>query len=201
MHSHDRTLLAKLGFADPDKRGSRDHDLACHYVTLPGNLPKLVSLTLPKSEEELFIRFDVTALEYPVSKGHNQYKVTIGFLDALLLYQLGKKADEKSEPYRVKDGIEFFYEQYALIIEVKIHQIPIGDILRQLHLYEEYLSFHSTTQGATRHYLVVTKWEPTAPELQMLANANIKHLKLSENFDKWMKSQEGGQKKAVCQEI
>jgi hypothetical protein len=27
MHSHDRTLIASLGFADPDK-GRREHELA-----------------------------------------------------------------------------------------------------------------------------------------------------------------------------
>lgn len=34
MHAHDRTLLAKLGFADPD-RGNPLHDLACRYLTQP----------------------------------------------------------------------------------------------------------------------------------------------------------------------
>jgi hypothetical protein len=32
-HSHDRTLLASLGFADPD-RNSDKHGLACRYLTL-----------------------------------------------------------------------------------------------------------------------------------------------------------------------
>lgn len=34
MHSFDRTMLAKFGFADPDKKDSR-HDLACQYVAQP----------------------------------------------------------------------------------------------------------------------------------------------------------------------
>ncbi len=31
MHSHDRTLIAELGFKDPDK-GEPEHDLACNYL-------------------------------------------------------------------------------------------------------------------------------------------------------------------------
>lgn len=31
MHSHDRTLIARLGFSDPDRKDPR-HDLACQYV-------------------------------------------------------------------------------------------------------------------------------------------------------------------------
>lgn len=31
MHSHDRTMIAKLGFADDDKRNP-EHDLACRYL-------------------------------------------------------------------------------------------------------------------------------------------------------------------------
>src|SRR4051794_16944824 len=34
MHSHDRTMVAKLGFADPDKRDDR-HELACQFLVQP----------------------------------------------------------------------------------------------------------------------------------------------------------------------
>jgi hypothetical protein len=34
MHSFDRTLLAKLGFSDPDSR-DRMHDLGCQYLAQP----------------------------------------------------------------------------------------------------------------------------------------------------------------------
>src|ERR1700690_2789619 len=33
-HAHDRTLLASLGFADPDKKDQM-HDLACEYLSQP----------------------------------------------------------------------------------------------------------------------------------------------------------------------
>lgn len=43
MHSHDRTLLSKLGFADPDKKDGR-HDLACQYLAQDEIALKLVDL-------------------------------------------------------------------------------------------------------------------------------------------------------------
>lgn len=33
-HAHDRTLIASMGFADPDKKDAR-HDLACQYLAQP----------------------------------------------------------------------------------------------------------------------------------------------------------------------
>lgn len=36
MHSFDRTMLASLAFADPDK-GDPRHDLACQYLAIPEN--------------------------------------------------------------------------------------------------------------------------------------------------------------------
>lgn len=42
MHSHDRTLLAKLGFADQDKQDPR-HDLACQYLTTLEVMERIVA--------------------------------------------------------------------------------------------------------------------------------------------------------------
>ncbi len=40
-HSHDRTMLARLGFSDPDKQDPL-HDLACRYLVRPTVASKLV---------------------------------------------------------------------------------------------------------------------------------------------------------------
>ena len=45
-HTHDRTLLASLGFADPDK-GDRRHTLACQYLSDPGRLIKVLEALHP----------------------------------------------------------------------------------------------------------------------------------------------------------
>lgn len=39
-HSHDRTLLSKLGFADGDRREPK-HDAACRYLVEPAQAVKL----------------------------------------------------------------------------------------------------------------------------------------------------------------
>ena len=46
MHSHDRTLLAKLGFADIDRQHPR-HDLACQYLAQPSVAQKLLRTVFP----------------------------------------------------------------------------------------------------------------------------------------------------------
>lgn len=46
MHSHDRTLLAKLGFQDKDK-GDPRHDLACQYLKQPEVAERLVGMMYP----------------------------------------------------------------------------------------------------------------------------------------------------------
>ncbi len=43
MHAHDRTLISRLGFADPDKKEPL-HDLACRYLALPVNARRLASM-------------------------------------------------------------------------------------------------------------------------------------------------------------
>lgn len=42
-HSHDRTLLAKLGFSDPDRRNAL-HDIACRYLIEDAQVLKLLDV-------------------------------------------------------------------------------------------------------------------------------------------------------------
>lgn len=46
MHSSDRTLLASLGFADPDKKDKR-HTLACQYLAQAAVLSKVIQHIQP----------------------------------------------------------------------------------------------------------------------------------------------------------
>lgn len=62
MHSHDRTLLSKLGFSDKDKREPR-HDLACQYLRQPDVLMRLfgarvLAPSAPVEDGELMIGSD-----------------------------------------------------------------------------------------------------------------------------------------------
>lgn len=101
MHTHERTLLASLGFADPDKKNPR-HDLACQYLALPENhqriarllvsdAPKSVTYKVHDEQEWTFSgtrRYAISVgdptIEWPISKGDGRYKTTIGFVDVVL---------------------------------------------------------------------------------------------------------------------
>lgn len=109
MHGHNRTLLASLGFADPDKHDGR-HDLACQYLALPENHKRIAHLLLaersgsrkervttknPMTHEWVETEFNFErsfdhvkllppVLERPISKGEGKYKTTIGFVDVWL---------------------------------------------------------------------------------------------------------------------
>jgi hypothetical protein len=107
MHAYDRTLLARLGFDDPDKRDMK-HDLACQYLVQPATLGRLTAAILHPliaqrgdtlrferpGREGVFegrvetdlqkIAVGPAILEHPINKGENQYKTTIGFLDVVV---------------------------------------------------------------------------------------------------------------------
>lgn len=75
-HSHDNTLLKKMGFSDTDRR-SPDHDDAC--VSLATEGMKVVRLWPRWGARDLKVK-----LEHPLQKGSGQYTSTLGFIDALL---------------------------------------------------------------------------------------------------------------------
>lgn len=80
-HSHDKTLLAKLGFSDRDKKHPR-HDLACQYLAQSPVFAKLMQPFLGTGCEVVSAQLEH---EYHITKGDRQYRTTIGFAD---LYSL-----------------------------------------------------------------------------------------------------------------
>lgn len=114
MHAHDRTLIASLGFADPDKN-SPMHDLGCQYLALSQNHERLGRMLMegsrmfpnyngPRSAYGFdtadnskvvpvetmgrlaFDRVGAASLETPIVKGSGQYRTIVGFLDVSLPY-------------------------------------------------------------------------------------------------------------------
>lgn len=171
MHSHDRTLLKSLGFADPDKRNRR-HDLAIQYLsrfkTAQALLPQIT-----KSPVKVVTYW--ISPEYHITKGEGKYKTTIGFADLVSTAELVQVVEAPARilcpeiesytwDYRNGGGREEWeakknatwarwqaewdaapLERCAIaarastLYEVKIGPTPIGDVLRQLQLYLEYL--------------------------------------------------------------
>jgi hypothetical protein len=116
-HSHDRTLIASLGFADPDKHDQM-HDLACEFLAEPTQAERIVRFVEPQVDDRLSTEASV---EVAISKGEGQYRTTIGFIDVQIEW-------ERPE---IESGL--------VVVEVKIGKTSIGDIVRQFNLYREYV--------------------------------------------------------------
>jgi hypothetical protein len=206
MHSHDRTLLAKLGFADPDKKNP-DHDLACLYLrdtSTKDHLAKWFAELAEKSGAYRNAKVTVkTALEYHLQKGTGEYATTIGFADAIFRVEMAAERlcrnrevmksprvyeNEPCDPYWKANTRPHVWHTLG---EVKIDRIGIGDTLRQLRLYLAYLpSGHAWTPPAgLPRAVLISPWEVTDAERGALADARCECLKLGNHFEEWKRSQ------------
>lgn len=190
MHSSDRTMLAKLGFADKDRKTPR-HDMACLYLSQPEVAQKIVDLLGPVQfeqdykDEELVERLPSKIkvnLEHHLQKGAGQYATTIGFLDVVYevtSYGVMSYTDwcyehkKRCLKHRKRERIDYFFA------EVKIEPIGYGEILRQLNLYRSYFS-SKIVPG-----LLVTDWVLSAHEKTAIEAAGYPCLHLGQKFQEW----------------
>lgn len=135
-HAHANTLLARLGFLDPD-RGIPEHDRAC--ISLVEN-PYLV--LEHRARPSLEIKNVRVALESPVQKGQGQYATTIGFADAVVNWeeQSEEISCETTAPHDLGPccRARWPWKTRSMLVEVKTSIESIGDLLRQMNLYREY---------------------------------------------------------------
>jgi hypothetical protein len=173
MHSHDRTLLAKLGFADPDRQNP-EHDLACLYLRQPDVMSRVVGHLLDRGDgaRRAYMKGRATP-EYHLQKGYGQYATTVGFLD--VCYAFTYSHEEGEARYHVTGGA---------FIEVKIAPTTVGDLLRQMNLYRAYLPHYAKWFG-----LVVAPWDITESVRDTLKSASLAYLKLGGAFRDWKASQ------------
>jgi hypothetical protein len=181
MHSHDRTLLARLGFADPDKKNI-DHDAACMYVAQQDVANLVVTTAIergPKWSADTMQDLNVDLLavrqEYHLQKGEGQYATTIGFIDVIAHARCSCKDKATAQP-RMIYADTFF-------VEVKINPVRIGDILRQMNLYRSYLK-------GMPHGVVVTSWELSHAEDMAVRREGHVWMQLGEGFRLWQEDQQ-----------
>lgn len=74
MHSHDQSLLAKMGFNDPDKKDAR-HDLACRYIFVKNVISKIIESLYKK----FFRKQPVADGGKPVSEGEVGFEKAVDF--------------------------------------------------------------------------------------------------------------------------
>lgn len=85
MHASERTLLASLGFNDPDKKGDT-HDMAIQYLAQPLVLGRLLEAATRRVPQRVAVVWTSLTTEYHLTKGEGKYKTTVGFADLLVRY-------------------------------------------------------------------------------------------------------------------
>ena len=215
MHAHERTMLARLGFADPDKKDRR-HDLACQYLAQRPVVDKIVPLlgleqspqayerTHDNAQEKgitakVFSSYE-TELEYQVSKGSDEYRTTIGFVDLVYYFTLEIRYTQRSER-KFQDYFQSWsswknlpdsnYREHVNIgVEVKISPTTVGDIIRQISLYRSYIDHWYMHGGDSSRWILATAYPLSSLDIQSLAKQQISHVLLGKGFEKFVDFQE-----------
>lgn len=206
MHAHERTLLARLGFADPDRRDPL-HDIACRYLAMPQvslRVAKLLNLEYSnrqqcfkthtgyemKCESSRFVKKVRSICEHEIYKGVGQYRTTVGFLDVYLQVELEELYTnvQKRRYYAQRtthlwepdsDFVEPDGETAA--IEVKSTDVPVSDVIRQINLYRSYSNI--------RRWIFATTYPLNQSQFECLANARILHVHLGQRFQDFVREQ------------
>ncbi len=92
MHSHDRTLISSLGFADKDKKDTR-HDLAIQYLMQPDKARAVADQATRGIRERLAFDQVEGHPEVRLTKGEGKYETTIGFADLVINCRVARKLD------------------------------------------------------------------------------------------------------------
>lgn len=188
MHSHDRTLLASLGFSDPDKK-SPLHDLACQFLTLSSSAKRIISM-FGCREPDIAQGYPSIEVERAITKGEGQYKTTIGFLDVVVRGMMPHVCKSKSccDPTPKDEWQNATLG--SIIVEVKVNKISISDVIRQINLYAQFTSSGASGRENWSRYLLATTWPLTDSELRLLNMEKIKHVLLGESFNAYVEKSE-----------
>lgn len=206
MHAHERTLLARMGFADPDRRDPL-HDIACRYLATPGvsmrvakllnleysNRPKCFKLDHVyemKSAMSRSIKEIRSVYEFEIDKGVRQYRTTVGFIDLLYRVELElfftnvqkRRSCSKSSPQLWEPHDDFVEPDCELAaIEVKSTDVPVSDVIRQINLYRSFSNI--------KRWILATTYPINQSQFDCLANARILHIHLGQRFHDFVKEQ------------
>jgi hypothetical protein len=160
MSARDNTLLAKLGFSDPDRKDSL-HDIACRYLATEG-AAAVLDLVLGPVPEGYTHTIDA-GTEQPITKGVGVYMTTIGFIDAAV-----RRTATHPTRYEIQDAVYF---------EVKAGRTAVSDTIRQIRLYRTH------KPGI---WAFVAPWDLTAEETEQLRQVDIPFVRLGRRFEEYV---------------
>ena len=123
-HSHDKTMLAKFGFSDPDLRLPR-HDMACRFVSIYHAGVRDAAMGVTRNPGWRIGKYTNVWVEYPTEKGAGQNKTTIGFADVFASLSFEKVNEDGAKDFINAD----------VLFEVKITPVTASEVIRQLNLY------------------------------------------------------------------
>jgi hypothetical protein len=175
----DKTLLAKLGGQDPDRKDPL-HDLACTYLAQPDQALRIAVLTSKLSEREVVYRAEAeTEVIVRTASGF-----AIGFIDVAVKAYIGVPLSEAEraaivEKYRWCPNYDGMREVWTNV-EVKIAHVQAGELLRQLNLYR------SVARGGAM--VAALRYAPTQAEKQQPSGGGVKVVRLADGFDAWRAS-------------
>jgi hypothetical protein len=181
-HSHDQTLISRLGFSDPDKKLPR-HDMACRYVARPEVLQRLLQAPADAKYSP--------QLEVVISKGEGKYRQHVGFVDVManVVHSFGVVEVPAS---RVEKAYSYKTQTMVMVLaEVKIQPVLASEIIRQLNLYRQYVNLGSYgSKWETLKLFAVVDFDLTESDRQALLSAQIKPVRLGPDFETWLGQQD-----------
>lgn len=165
-NTHDQTLLARMGFSDPDKK-LHEHDMACRYLAQATTCNKILT-TLG-----LDWTFSDSSLEVPIVKGQGSYMQYVGFIDTVAHFSRLVKGEARVRPnqnvirsssgefWACESGVDgmrmavppsaeqdgtglwhivktYYSSPAVVVVEAKITPVTLGDSIRQMKLYRSF---------------------------------------------------------------
>lgn len=199
-HSHQRTLLARMGFGDPDLKLPK-HDVAVQYISEPQILSRLFEkLIAPSitSHRILDITGHVTGVkavtdvksEIMLTKGAGAYASTVGFIDLTAVCHYGFKVDDERAGMFTESYGDSFVKRTAngsarLVVEVKITPETTAAILRQIGVYREFQPSEWRNGYEPAYWIVATDFPITQQDALQLIQSNVYHVKLGSDFESY----------------
>lgn len=215
VHSHDRTMLSSLGFADPDKKNP-EHDDACKYLMQDAVIEKLViglnhdfmpnaatradwqNLTLwtdaHRPRHPYRVRVRDKAMEYHLQKGSGQYATTIGFVDVLFtaafphtrfVRETQRKDYVDGKYTTIVTPAHYLEDSLDVRCFVEVKITPVS-VNEILRQMNLYRSYIDTEPYYNPYTgLVITAWELDAADETALLQARYKHFHLGQGFQDW----------------